>query len=103
MIDLLAWLIVLHWWDGTFTLWAIVLGIVLLMTPFAIGWELLSKCRSWINDGSRRCEQPRNGFLTRCSDHRSQALTLFDVAGGLSILIGAVNVIALMRVMLGTP
>lgn len=101
MIDLLAWMALLHWWNGTVTLWGIVLGTLLLAGPFLIGAELLSKCRAWINDGSRRCEQPRQGFLRRCADHRAQALTLYDVAGGLSILIGVVNVLALMTVVLG--
>lgn len=101
LIDLLAWILVLHWWDGTtLTAWRIALGILLLAAPFAIGGELLSKCRAWINDGSRRCERPRHGLLRRCADHRSQALTLYDVAGGLSILVGVVNVLILMRVVL---
>lgn len=101
MIDLVAWMLVLHWWNGTVTLWGIVLGSLLLVAPFLIGAELLSKCRAWINDGSRRCEQRRKGLLRRCSDHRSQALTSYDAAGGLSILIGAVNFLALMTVVLG--
>lgn len=101
VIDLLAWMALLHWWNGTVTLWGIVLGTLLLAGPFLTGAELLSKCRAWINDGSRRCEQPRQGFLRRCADHRAQALTLYDVAGGLSILIGVVNVLALMTVVLG--
>ena len=101
-IDLLAWMLVLHWWDGTtLTAWGIALGTLLLAAPFVIGGELLSKCRAWINDGSRRCEQPRHGFLRRCADHRSQALTLYDVAGGLSILLGVLNVLVLMNVVLG--
>lgn len=101
-MDFVAWMLVLHWWDGRVTLWGIVVGILLLAAPFLIGGELLSRCRAWINDGSRRCEQPRKGFLRRCSDHRSQALTLYDVAGGLSILVGVANILALMAVVLGS-
>ena len=100
-IDLLAWLLALKWWDGTLTVGVILAGVVLVAVPFLIGGELLSKCRAWINDGSRRCEQPRHGFLRRCADHRSQALTLYDVAGGLSILLGVLNVLVLMNVVLG--
>ncbi|WP_301122592.1 hypothetical protein [Mycolicibacterium fortuitum] len=98
---LLAWLFFLRWWDDTYTLWGITLGAVLLALPFVIGGMLLSKCSAWLNDGSRRCEQPRRGFLSRCADHKSRTVTPYDVAGGLSILIGVVNVVVLTSVLSG--
>lgn len=68
----------------------------LAVAPFVIGTDLLSKCRAWLSNGTRRCEQPRRGLLVRCADHRSQALTSYDLAGGLSLLIGCVNVMLLI-------
>lgn len=62
-IDLAVWLLFLLLWDGTFTLWGVTLGFLLLVLPFLIGALVLSKCGAWLNDGSRRCEQPRSGFL----------------------------------------
>lgn len=99
--DLLVWILFLHWWDGTYTLWGVTLGFLLLVLPFAIGGLVLSKCGAWLNDGSRRCEQPRSGFLRRCFDHRSQAVTWYDFWGGLSIAIGVLNVVLLMLALLG--
>ena len=93
VIDLLFLLLLLSRWDGTWTVWTIVIGLLVLL-PFLIGWDLLSKCRAWLNDGTRRCEQPRKGFLHRCFDHRSQALTVYDAAGGLSLAVGCFNAVA---------
>jgi hypothetical protein len=97
-IDLLVWLLFLRWWDGTDPRWGVALGTVLLLLPFVIGGMLLSKCHAWINDGTRRCKHRRKGFMRRCFHHRSQALTLYDAAGGLSIAIGVLNVVLLMLV-----
>lgn len=96
--DLLILVLLVPRPHGSWTLWMIT--VVLVVAPFGIGWELLSKCRAWINDGTRRCEQPRKGFLHRCADHRSQALTSYDAAGALSLLIGCVNVLVLFSVVL---
>lgn len=100
ILDLLVFMVVLHRWESFWTTETVLL-VLLLMLPFLIGLDLLGKCRAWINDGSRRCEQPRKGLLHRCADHRSQMLTMYDFAGGLSILIGVVNVLALVGVALG--
>lgn len=102
ILDLLVFMVVLHRWESFWTISTAML-VLLLMLPFLIGLDLLSKCRAWINDRSRRCEQPRKGFLHRCVDHRSQPLTMYDVAGVLSILIGVVNVLVLIGVPLGVP
>lgn len=100
-IDLAVWLLFLLLWDGTFTLWGVTLGFLLLVLPFLIGALVLSKCGAWLNDGSRRCEQPRSGFLRRCFDHRSQSVTLYDFWGGLSIAFGVLNVVLLILALFG--
>lgn len=97
VVDLLVWIIFLYRWDGVLTAQVIIVGGLLMLLPFFIGLELLSKCHAWINDGTRRCENPRKGFMRRCSHHRSQALTLYDAAGGLSMLIGCLNVLAFLN------
>lgn len=99
--DLLVWVVFLDGWDGTFTLWRAIFGLLLLGLPFAIGALVLSKCGAWLNDGSRRCKQPRSGFLRRCFDHRSQVVTWYDVWGGLSIAIGVLNVVLLILALSG--
>lgn len=99
--DLLVWVVFLDAWDGTFTLWRAIFGLLLLGLPFAIGALVLSKCGAWLNDGSRRCKQPRSGFLRRCFDHRSQTVTGYDVWGGLSIAIGVLNVVLLILALSG--
>lgn len=99
--DLLVWVVFLDGWDGTFTLWRAIFGLLLLGLPFAIGALVLSKCGAWLNDGSRRCKQPRSGFLRRCFDHRSQVVTWYDVWGGLSIAIGVLNVVLLIVALSG--
>lgn len=94
VLDLLLWQVLLSLWDGTYSPVGVVLGALLIALPFFVGLDLLSKCRAWLTDGTRRCEQPRKGFLHRCSDHQSQPLTIYDIAGALSILIGSVNILA---------
>lgn len=99
--DLLVWMVFLYGWDGTYTLWGVTLAFLLLVLPFAIGALVLSKCGAWLNDRSRRCEQPRSGFLRRCFDHRSQVVTWYDFWGGLSIAIGVLNVVLLILALSG--
>ncbi|MBE5507663.1 hypothetical protein E3G54_004998 [Mycobacteroides abscessus] len=66
--------------------------------PFLIAAELLRTCGAWINDGTRRCRRPRQGFLRRCGDHQGQIATGYDLSGALAFGIGVLNVLLLAYV-----
>lgn len=75
-------------------------GALLVMVPFGIAVGLLSHCNAWINDHTRRCRQPRAGFMYRCRHHQRQALTLYDLAGSIAFFIGSANLLLALRILL---
>lgn len=73
----------------------IVATLIAVGLPAGLAAHWLSRCSGWLNDGSRRCRQPRAGFLRRCAQHSEQVITWYDVAGAVAAVLAATNVAAL--------
>jgi hypothetical protein len=91
-IDFLVWLFFAQaFWDGALHVEVVIAAMVAVLVPLALGGWLISRCRGWINDGSRRCECRRPYLFLRCSDHRGQWVTSYDMAALACFLCGAAN------------
>lgn len=95
----------LAWWIWLAVFWEPHLDRVTLATilvaagvPAGLATYWLARCSGWLDDGSRRCRQPRTGFLRRCAQHRNQVITWYDVAGGIAAVVAVFNLAALFIV-----
>lgn len=78
--------------DSTF----VVAALVTVGIPVALAGYWLSTCSAWLNDGSRRCRQPRTGLLRRCRAHTNQTVTAYDLAGATAAVLAVVNTVMLI-------
>ena len=90
----------LPWWFYAWIVWdqdqglsmtGLVLAVLAVVVPLAAGGWWLSRCSAWRTDETGRCRQPRAGLLKRCQSHRSQWVTVYDVAGASACLLAALN------------
>lgn len=84
---------------GTVTLWVVLIGVLLVLVPARIASHLMYRCHAWLNDGTRRCQKPRKGFLSRCRHHQGQAVIACDVAAAIASLVAAVNFLVAIRIL----
>ena len=87
------WLAVI--WDPRLDRVTIIATLIAVGLPAGLAAYWLSRCSGWLNDGSRRCRQPRIGFLRRCAHHSEQVITWYDFAGAVAAVLAAVNLAAL--------
>ncbi len=92
----------LVWWIWLAVIWdprlyrvTIIATLIAVGLPAGLAAYWLSRCSGWLNDGSRRCRQPRIGFLRRCAHHSEQVITWYDFAGAVAAVLAAVNLAAL--------
>lgn len=90
---MMAWFAVSRRWDGGYDPTMYVLGLLAVVMPFGMGQSLLSLCNAWLGKESRRCRRVRHGLFRRCSDHLRQPVTIYDMAGGVCLLVGTADLV----------